>query len=43
MRRVALPTGAPEPVGPCPADAHEFPPSPLAGEGLGERGHTPSS
>ena len=38
MQRAALPAGAPEPVASSAADAHEFLPSPLAGEGLGERG-----
>jgi hypothetical protein len=38
MQRAALPADAPEPVGSCAADAHEFLPYPLAGEGLGERG-----
>jgi hypothetical protein len=38
MQRAALPAGAREPQGGCQAGAHEFLPSPLAGEGLGERG-----
>ena len=33
MQRTALPAGAPEPVASYAADAHEFLPSPLAGEG----------
>jgi sulfofructose kinase len=41
MQRAALPAGAPEPRGGCLAGAHEFLPSPLAGEGLGERGRAP--
>jgi hypothetical protein len=38
MLPAALPAGAPEPDGGSLAGAHEFLPSPLAGEGLGERG-----
>jgi hypothetical protein len=41
MQRTALPAGAPEPVASYAADAHEFLPSPLAGEGPGERGRAP--
>jgi hypothetical protein len=38
MQRAALPAGAPEPDVGWLAEAEEFLPSPLAGEGPGERG-----